>query len=167
MFIALLCIVVINVAPIHTKSVIVKASNLKEEYYKGEDLILYVSILNNKSGGGVLTIEKLNISIWRVEKRYDRWRNIEMVYNKSREIGETIEANQVYSIRIQIQLNFTPARYNLTVAIYTDETSEPYYAVKGYLFWIRSAVRIPPIVWAIIVDVLFILAAMIIYRKLR
>ncbi len=164
--VALLCVMMIHMIPMYAKSVVVEASGLKDEYRKGETLTLYVSVLNNKTGG-TLTVEKLNISIWRIEKRYTRWRNVERVYNRSREIDETIEKGQVLSIRIQILLDFTPARYNLTVAVYTDESADPVYAVKGYLFWVKSAVEIPPIVWAIVADVIFILVALIIYRKLR
>jgi len=142
------------------------SSKLKDEYYRGEYLVAYITIMNER-GGSKITIRRVNITIWRIEKRYEKWRNIEVVYNKTINISEGIEGGQAFSMEIKVKLDFNPARYNITIAVYSTATGSPHYPVRGHRFWVRSAIEIPPIVWAVIVDALFILVAVMIYRRMR
>jgi len=172
LMLAVFIILIMSAHSCYSAEVIVLGSNLKDVYYKGEELVISISVLNNNSKGNILNITLINTTIWRIEKRYNRWRNIEKVYNDTKEIGELIEPGQVFSTEIRIKLDFTPARYNLTVDVKTKftagaaaETSN--YVVKGHLFWIKSSITIPTIVWAIVVDVILVLVALIAYKKLR
>jgi len=165
-----LALVMLPVCEIYAADVVVSGSRPRDTYYRGEELVVYVSILNNHSQGSVLEVSKINVTIWRVEKRHEMWRNIEKVYNTSRKLNEKIEPEQIFSIEVRVKLDFTPARYNLTIAViasFTGGAEKTYYPVKNHLFWVKSAVSIPPLGWAAIADVVLVLIAIILYRKLR
>ncbi len=162
----------IAIKGVEAKDVLTSASELKEVYRKGEEMVIYVSVFNNHSGTNILNITEVNTTIWRIEKRYNRWRNIERVYSRTREIGQLINPGEVFSIEIRIKLDYTPARYNITVCVITKFTAGAAgevenYVVKGHLFWIKSAITIPTIVWAIIADVILMVVGLFIYRRLR
>ncbi|MCR8487499.1 MAG: hypothetical protein NDP22_03705, partial [Crenarchaeota archaeon] len=150
--------------------VLIGHSSLKDVYYQGEDLIIDVSVWNN--GTSALRIIHFNLTIWRVEKRYDRLRNVELVYNSTIKKNETISPGQIYSLRILVTVTFQPAQYNLSLAVVTrfalgaaGERED--YIIPTYLFWVKPTFEVPTIVWAIVVEVVLIGLAIYIYRRLR
>ena len=87
----------IAIKGVEAKDVLTSASELKEVYRKGEEMVIYVSVFNNHSGTNILNITEVNTTIWRIEKRYNRWRNIERVYSRTREIGQLINPGEGFS----------------------------------------------------------------------
>ncbi|MCR8454705.1 MAG: hypothetical protein NDP13_06935, partial [Crenarchaeota archaeon] len=85
---ALFLLTALVLTEVHSLEVLIGHSSLKDVYYQGEDLIIDVSVWNN--GTSALRIIHFNLTIWRVEKRYDRLRNVELVYNSTIKKNETI-----------------------------------------------------------------------------
>lgn len=143
---------------------------LKDKYYQGEELVINVSVWNN--GTSALRVLYFNLTVWRVEKRYDRLRNVELVYNKTLNKNETITQGQVYSLRIIVPIMFQPAQYNLSLAVVTrfvlgggGEREE--YIIPTHLFWVKPTYEVPVIVWAIIIEAVLIGFTLYIYRRLK
>lgn len=169
---SLLLMALVRISPLSSAEVVATSSSLENTYYQGDQMIIRIAIMNNASTENVLEIIHINTTIWRIEQRYKRWRNIELVYNKTDKIGVTIDPHQVFSTQIKIRIDFQPAKYNLTVEVRTRfragaEGEKSYYVVKGHEFWVKSSLSIPPLAWAIVVDVIIIMIAWIVYRRLK
>ncbi|MEX0568731.1 MAG: hypothetical protein Q6363_006180 [Candidatus Njordarchaeota archaeon] len=168
----LLLVATIRIYSVKSSDVVVVGSILEDTYYQGDVMTIRVAIMNNASSENTLEIILINTTIWRIEQRYERWRNIEVIYNRTDNIGTTIERNEVFSTEIEIKINFQPARYNITVEVRAKFRAgaageQSYYVVKGHMFWVKSSLSIPPMAWALVLDVIIIIAALFVYRKLK
>ncbi|GEM_PF-7121594 len=169
-FLGLLLTTILASMGVNSLEVIVGGSPLKDVYYQGEELILRAVVWNN--GSSALEILYFNISIWRIEERYGRLRNIERVYYAKFEKNITIEPNQQFSEEIIIKINLQPARYNLSFAVVTKftagaTTESTNYIVPSHIFWVKPSFEIPILIWAGIIEVILMGLALFIYRRLR
>jgi len=155
---------------LHSIEVVVGSSPLKDVYSQGEELAIQVVVWNN--GSSPLEILNFNISIWRVEKRYNKLRNVERVYNQKLDKNVTIEPNQQFSEEIVVKINLQPARYNLSLAVTTKfltgaAAENTRYIIKSHLFWVKPSFEVPVLLWATIIEVILIGMAIFIYKRLR
>jgi len=168
--IGLLLSLILMPTALHSVNVVVGSSPLKDVYYQGEELVIQVVVWNN--GSSTLKILNFNISIWRVEERYGRLRNVERVYNQEFDKNVTIDPNQQFSEEIVVKINLQPARYNLSLAVTTKflagaAAENTQYIIKSHLFWVKPNFEIPVLLWATIIEVILIGMAIFVYRHLR
>lgn len=171
-FLALLFLISLSIAKASAKEVIVGASPLKSTYYQGETIIIRAVVWNN--GSSKINVLYFNVSIWRVEKRYNRLRNVENVYSGKFDANISLEPNQQFSKEIHIKSNLQPAQYNLSLSVVVQYTTGPatgskdtFYIIPTHLFTIKPSFEIPVLIWAIVIEAILIGFALYIYKGLR
>lgn len=169
-FVLIIASLIMTTSSMYSAEIIYGATSLKDTYYQGDTIAIQITVLNN--GTSVLEIKAVNVSIWRVERRYNRLRNIELVYNKTFPKNVKIDVGDLFSTLVEVKIDFPPAQYNISVSIVADfvaggggESVE--YVVPSHLFWVKANFDIPILAWALIINVILVALTVYIYRRLK